>query len=155
MNERIRKLRRTLDLTQKEFGDRIGVKGNTIATYEAGRNEPIDSVISLICREFNVNEAWLRKGEGEMFAPAPTSALEALAQERGLTRREYIILEKLLLLRPEVRHELIDCLVDIAAAINSEPSSGSERKMTAEELHAELDRQLKTEEIPKAESGAS
>ena len=155
MNERIRKLRRTLDLTQKEFGDRIGVKGNTIATYEAGRNEPIDSVISLICREYNVNEAWLRKGEGEMFAPAPTSALEALAQESGLTRREYIVLEKLLLLRPEVRHELIDCLVGIAAAINSESSSGTERKMTAEELHAELDRQLKTEEIPKAESGAS
>lgn len=155
MEERIKQLRKHLDLTQQEFADRIGIKRNTIANYESGRNEPIDSVISLICREFNVNEPWLRKGEGEMFAPAPTSALEALAQERGLTRREYIVLEKLLLLRPEVRHELIDCLVGIAAAINSEPSSGSERKMTAEELHAELDRQLKTEEIPKAESGAS
>lgn len=155
MEERIKQLRKHLDLTQQEFADRIGIKRNTIANYESGRNEPIDSVISLICREFNVNEGWLRKGEGEMFAPAPTSALEALAQERGLTRREYIVLEKLLLLRPEVRHELIDCLVGIAAAINSEPSSGTERKMTAEELHAELDRQLKTEEIPKAESGAS
>lgn len=155
MEERIKQLRKHLDLTQQEFADRIGIKRNTIANYESGRNEPIDSVISLICREFNVNETWLRKGEGEMFAPAPTSALEALAQERGLTRREYIVLEKLLLLRPEVRHELIDCLVGIAAAINSESSSGSERKMTAEELHAELDRQLKTEEKPKAESGAS
>ena len=120
MNERIRKLRRTLDLTQKEFGDRIGVKGNTIATYEGGRNEPIDSVISLICREFNVNEEWLRTGKGEMFAPAPSSALDALAQERGLTHREYIVLEKLLLLRPEVRADLIDCLMDIAAAINAD-----------------------------------
>lgn len=67
MNERLKKLRKTLDLTQKEFGERIGVKGNTIAQYEIGRNEPIDSVFSLICREFNVNENWLRTGEGEMF----------------------------------------------------------------------------------------
>lgn len=69
MHERIKKLRKTLDLTQKEFGERIGVKPNTIATYEIGRNAPIDAVISLICREFNVSEPWLRTGEGEMFVP--------------------------------------------------------------------------------------
>lgn len=68
MNERIRKLRRHMDMTQQEFADKIGIKRNTIATYEAGRNVPIDAVISLICRTFNVNEKWLRDGEGEMFA---------------------------------------------------------------------------------------
>ena len=67
MNERIRKLRKHLDLTQREFGERVGIKGTTIANYELGRNEPIDAVISLICREFNVNEEWLRTGTGEMF----------------------------------------------------------------------------------------
>lgn len=67
MKERIRKLRKHLDLTQKEFGERIGIKGTTIANYELGRNEPIDAVISLICREFNVREEWLRDGTGEMF----------------------------------------------------------------------------------------
>lgn len=67
MKERIKKLRKALNLTQKEFGERIGVKPNTIGTYEIGRNEPIDAVISLICREFDVNEHWLRTGEGEMF----------------------------------------------------------------------------------------
>lgn len=65
--ERVRKLRRLKDLTQQEFADRIGVKRNTVATYEIGRSEPIDAVISLICREFNVSEQWLRTGEGEMF----------------------------------------------------------------------------------------
>ncbi len=69
MNERLRKLRKALDLTQREFGERIGVKGNTIAQYELGRNEPIDAVLSLICREFHVNETWLREGTGEMFLP--------------------------------------------------------------------------------------
>lgn len=69
MNERLRKLRKTLDLTQREFGERIGVKGNTIAQYELGRNEPIDAVLSLICREFNANEDWLRNGgsDDDMF----------------------------------------------------------------------------------------
>lgn len=159
MEERIKKIRRMLDLTQQEFASRIGIKRNTIANYEAGRNEPIDSVISLICREFNVNEKWLRTGEGEMFAPAPSSALDALAQERGLTHREYIVLEKFLLLRPEVRADLIDCLMDIAAAINSDDipagTPAMPKEMTAEELHAELDRQLKAQEIVKEKSGAS
>lgn len=67
MKDRLKKLRKTLDMTQKAFGERIGVKGNTIAQYEMGRNEPIDSVFSLICKEFNVNEDWLRYGKGEMF----------------------------------------------------------------------------------------
>ena len=66
MNERIKKLRKTLDLTQAEFGRRIGVKQNTIALIEGGRNTS-DQTIFAICREFNVNETWLRTGEGEMF----------------------------------------------------------------------------------------
>lgn len=67
MNERLKKLRKELDLTQQEFADSIGIKRSTMATYEAGRNIPIDAVVSLICREFNVNEKWLRFGEGDMF----------------------------------------------------------------------------------------
>ena len=67
MNERLKKLRRTLDLTQQEFADKIGIKRNTMAQYEIGRNEPIDAVIISICREFNVNENWLRTGKGDMF----------------------------------------------------------------------------------------
>lgn len=67
MNERIKQLRSYLGLTQQEFADRIGIKRNSIANYEIGRNEPIDAVASLICREFHVSERWLRAGEGEMF----------------------------------------------------------------------------------------
>lgn len=67
MNERIKKIRKTLGLTQQEFADVIGIKRNTFSQYEIGRNEPIDAVINLICREFDVNENWLRTGEGEMF----------------------------------------------------------------------------------------
>ena len=67
MKNRIKKIRKELDLTQQEFADKIGIKRNTLSTYESGRNEPIDAVISLICREFNVSKEWLRTGEGDMF----------------------------------------------------------------------------------------
>ena len=67
MNERLKKLRKTLDMTQQEFADRIGTKRNTIAKYETDTNVPSAAVISLRCKEFNVNEEWLREGKGEMF----------------------------------------------------------------------------------------
>jgi transcriptional regulator with XRE-family HTH domain len=67
MNERIKKIRKEVGLTQQEFAEAIKVKRNTVATYEMGRSIPSDAAISLICREFDVNEEWLRTGEGEMF----------------------------------------------------------------------------------------
>jgi len=54
MNERIKALRKRLGLTQQAFADRLKI----------GKNAPSDAVISLICKEFNVNEIWLRTGEG-------------------------------------------------------------------------------------------
>lgn len=67
MNERIKQVRNSLGLTQQKFADAIKVKRNTVATYEMGKSEPSDSAISLMCKEFNINEDWLRTGNGEMF----------------------------------------------------------------------------------------
>lgn len=67
MNTRLKNLRKALGLTQQEFADRIKVKRNTVATYEMGRSVPSDSAIALICKEFSVNEEWLRNGTGDMF----------------------------------------------------------------------------------------
>lgn len=67
MKERIKELRRILKLNQADFGSRVGVKGNTIGNYELGLRNPSEAVIFSICREFNINETWLRTGEGEMF----------------------------------------------------------------------------------------
>ena len=68
MNERIKKVRKELNLTQAQFAQRIGSTQNTLANYEIGRRNPSGSVINNICKEFNVNENWLRSGEGEMFS---------------------------------------------------------------------------------------
>ena len=67
IKDRIKIIRKEKKLTQVEFGDIIGVKGNTVTNYETGLRNPTDAVIKSICREFNVNEKWLRTGEGDMF----------------------------------------------------------------------------------------
>ena len=67
MNERIKSLRKSLSMTQEEFSKQIGLSRNFIAQVEIGTKTPSDRTISDICREFNVNEEWLRTGEGEMF----------------------------------------------------------------------------------------
>lgn len=67
MNDRIRAIRKAVDLTQAEFAGRIGIKPNTVTSYETGLRMPSDAIIVSICREFNVSEVWLRTGEGEMF----------------------------------------------------------------------------------------
>lgn len=54
-------------MTQQEFAKQIGVSRNTIATYETSVRIPIDAIVLSICREFNINETWLRTGEGNMY----------------------------------------------------------------------------------------
>lgn len=71
MNSRIKELRKILNITQQEFANKIGLKRNTIATYEMGKASPSDRTILDICDKYNVREKWLRTGEGEMFAARP------------------------------------------------------------------------------------
>lgn len=67
IGERVKELRKQVNLTQQAFADRLNLKRNTVGSYEVNVVEPSDRTISDICREFNVNETWLRTGEGEMF----------------------------------------------------------------------------------------
>ena len=67
MNDRIKELRKELGLSGEKFGEKIGVKKAAISKIESGVVGLSDSNILAICREFNVNEDWLRYGTGEMF----------------------------------------------------------------------------------------
>lgn len=78
MKERIKQVRKDFKLTQVEFGEKIGVKGNTITNYENGLRNPTDAVILSICREFSVNEHWLRTGEGEPYIKGSDDELAEL-----------------------------------------------------------------------------
>lgn len=64
MNNRIKKLRLDLGLSQEAFGKQIKIQRSSVSKIETGENSPSDQTISLICKEFNVNEDWLRTGEG-------------------------------------------------------------------------------------------
>lgn len=100
VGSRIKELRNFLDLTQQKFADRLGIQRGIIGKYEVDVSAPSDAVISLICREFNVREAWLRDGTGEMLEVKPR------AEELGE------LVRKLLADRPEsFRSRLITSLL--------------------------------------------
>jgi len=69
MQNRIKELRKSLGLNQTEFGEKLGVAQTTIAGYENGSRDMSDAIIKSICREYGVNETWLRTGAGEMKRP--------------------------------------------------------------------------------------
>lgn len=64
MNKRIKQLRKQLSLSQEGFGKRIGIGKTSVSKLESGENSPSEQTIMLMCSEFNVNEVWLRTGEG-------------------------------------------------------------------------------------------
>ncbi len=64
MNARIKKIRLESGLSQEAFGKRIKIRRSSVSKIETGENSPSDQTISLICKEFSVNEEWLRTGEG-------------------------------------------------------------------------------------------
>lgn len=67
MNERITEIRNFLNLSQKDFAEKIGLKQGSLSDLETGRANITDRIILLICSQFNVNEEWLRFGNGQMF----------------------------------------------------------------------------------------
>ena len=69
MNERIKAVRKALRKTQSAFAEELGVTGNYVWMIENGKSDPSDRMIKDIVRLFDVNEIWLRTGEGEMFKP--------------------------------------------------------------------------------------
>lgn len=82
MKERLKELRKSLGMTQDKFASRIGLSRNFITQIEIGSKFPSDRTISDICREFNVNEHWLRTGEGSPTKElSPTEEVEALVRK--------------------------------------------------------------------------
>lgn len=140
VHERIKKLRKALNLTQQEFATKLNIGRGTLANYEVGRNEPIDAVISLICREFNVNEQWLRTGEGEMFNQ-PQSRKEEIQHmvERMMEGRKaefkYRLISVLNRLDEDQWEVLEDYLSQILAGRDTPPAAP---QMSTADLAAEV-----------------
>jgi transcriptional regulator with XRE-family HTH domain len=85
INERIRQIRKGNKLTMEQFGQKLCVKKNTVSQWESGINNPSDQTIMLICKEFNINEEWLRNGKGPIQPPFDmTGAYLKACEELGI-----------------------------------------------------------------------
>ena len=111
MGERIKMLRKQLNLTQQAFADRLKTSRNNIAGYEVAGRNPSEAVIALICREFNVNEKWLRIGEGEMFLPKVEDSLIEYLTSKGASKKIQAFIIAYLSL-PQNYKEAIDNYID-------------------------------------------
>lgn len=120
MFTRLQILRKKLKLSQKEFGEKLGVSRDVVSNAELGRVDMKPIFVSHLCSTFNVNETWLRTGEGEMLIPEDReNALfqwvgEVLADESESFRRRY--LQALMTLTPadwERAEQFMRRLIDI------------------------------------------
>lgn len=145
IGERIKELRKALSLTQTAFGERIGLKQNSVALIEAGRATS-DQTIFAICREFRVNEDWLRTGAGEMFVPTPASIVDELAEEYHLCPEAQAMVEKFITLDPAAQLAVFDYMCAVVDEIR-----GTSR---ADQLRDELERQLTKEKTDAEKSEA-
>lgn len=67
MKERIKKVRKSNNLTMEQFGKKIGITKSSVSLLESGKNSPSEQTLKLICQEFNINKEWLSTGVGEMY----------------------------------------------------------------------------------------
>lgn len=100
MNNRIKDIRKKHNLSQDAFGKRLGITGASVSRLESGDREPSDQTVLSICREFSVNELWLRRGEGDM--DVKRNRYEELSAFFG----------DLMMSEPDVRHRLIGAIMN-------------------------------------------
>lgn len=92
-NARIKAIRKYANLTQEEFGTRIGIKQNSVALIESGKRNPSPQLVLAICREFGISRTWLETGEGDMMDTSVEQDIELLtrAMERGSGAKKQLI----------------------------------------------------------------
>lgn len=108
MKDRLKQLRKNLNLTQQEFANKLNISRNNIASYETGKSNIGASVISLICKEFNVSEDWLRNGIEPIFVESKIFNLDDYARERGASEFDLKLLKAYLNLDKEVRDAITE-----------------------------------------------
>lgn len=80
MQQRLKTIRKTMNLTQRQFAGLISVSRDVIASWEIGRVQPSEAMLRLICNECNVSYTWLKYGEGSMTVPCEPADAEKLVK---------------------------------------------------------------------------
>lgn len=113
MNERIKELRKALGLSGEKFGEPLGIKRAAVSNIENGRSNLAEQSIIAISSIYNVNENWLRTGEGEMFNETTESVLDDLTKQYNLDDLDIRIIESFLKFSPENRAVIKDYIKSI------------------------------------------
>lgn len=139
MNERLKQLRKNLSLNQIEMAQRMNLSRSHISSLENGAREMTDRIIHDICREFNVNEDWMRTGKGELFIENDSSIIAELASEYQLDDLDRKIIEHYVKLDAHARQEIKKYVVSIAQDIanTNETAVTLEPVQTPEQIAAE------------------
>ena len=155
MKERIRELRRHLNMTMEEFGARIGLTKSAVSFIESGRNGARDQTVFAICREFGINEHWLRTGEGEMFEQTRETVLDKLCAEYDLGAEHRAIVEGFLDLTPQDRdvvlkyfHNVFSRSASPAAQSAAVPDSEAQRIAESDEYKSLVEKNEPAEDEP-------
>ena len=134
-NNRMKTLRKHLNLNQAEFGQKIGLKNGAISWMEKEGNTITKQNIKIICDTFNVSEDWLLNGEGEMFRPADEpDILDRLQQELKLTSQEMEIIRTFVELSPEQRRMGIEFVQTFTSKLSDVASALQEKKSTKNDV---------------------
>ncbi len=117
MGERLKLLRKALNLKQADFGARIGLSQPTIGMYEKETRPLTERVISQLVSEFHINEEYLRHGTGDMFIDQKPKLVRQLAEELALSDREQRLLLTFLSFPPETRAQVLDFAQEFVAKL--------------------------------------
>ena len=147
IGERIKQLRKELGMTQAKFGERVGIKQPSLAAIESGENTPSDQTVAFICREFRVNEEWLRTGAGEMFIPSPETVVDKLAEDYRLCPEARAMVAQFITLDPEAQLAVFKYMCAVVDEIREQADRD-------DQLRAELERQLSKEKTAAEKSEA-
>lgn len=126
MNKRLLAIRKALKLNQTDFGKKLGLSTAAVSALESGQRNLTDRHMLLLASELNVNEQWLRDGDGEMFMKADKFSLDAAASESGLTDLEKSIMYAYMSLSKGTRKEIVSKLKD---ALNEKSTVSAEKEV--------------------------
>ncbi len=122
LNERIKELRKSLDLSQKEFAETIGISQRSVSWGEQPGNNVPDNTIKNICMSFGINEEWLRTGKKPMYIHEPTFSLDKFVKDHGGTNLELEAMKAYFELDPNIRKILVNHFKERLNFIHDEPA---------------------------------
>lgn len=157
MIERLKKIRKALNMTQSEFAEQLRLQQNTICLFETGKRNPSERTIDDICNIFNVSKEYLLNGIEPMFTQTPSGTMEQLKREFNLDDFSFDLVQEYLMLAPTqrkivrdfvyriVKKENVDCITEIPEPLEkpevkkhlSNQPAESKQEPTVEELEAE------------------